>query len=289
MVIGNGFFTTTEAQALQEMRHRSGCRVGRVPLQPAGNIAYYVSEQGDVFGVQAIQGKLLTRTKKRVRNKSGWTGRLSVSPKREAYIPLQVLTYCTFTLKRWERGVELEFINGNPYDVRPCNLKLRREVIPPEWTQHMEMRKGVYKSNFQRVAWSVNHTTGIDFEDCKDAAQSAFIYLCTEGCFAVQHDTDIVGLWVRTARLRAIDHLRKRWFADSDTVERHGRSDRPFEVDLLHLLPGRRQRNYLRMWMDGLTHTEIASECGVSPSTVSASISRSIHFLQQYLTKDIAL
>lgn len=289
MIIGNGFFTDTEKQALMEMRRKSGCNVERVPFSTIGNICYYVSEKGDVYGMQTVQGKRLTRTKKCQKNKDGWSVRLSSAPHKESYFALELLTYCTFILHRWSPDVELEFKNGNPHDVRPDNLRPHKEMIPPEWSEHMEWRKDVYKSNFLRVANSVNYVTGIDIEDCKDVAQSAFIYICTSGYSPRQEQSDIVGLWIKIARLRAIDYLRCRWIADSEMVERQGQHDKPYEVDLFHLQPGKRRQTYLRMWAEGNTPTEIAKECGATRSTVACSVTRSIQFLQRYFKQDIAI
>lgn len=289
MVIGNGFFTDTKAQALEEMQSLSGCKVERIPFPTIGNICYYVSEKGDVYGMQTIHGKQLVRTRKCQKNKSGMTVRLCIAPHKEAYFPLQVLTYCSFTLHRWMPDVELEFKNGNPYDVRHDNLQTCHEVIPSEWPECMERRKDVYQSKFQKVAWSVNYVTGLHIEDCKDLTQSTFIYLCTNGYYPCQERTDFVGLWIKIARLRAIDYMRRRWIADTEMIERMGRLDVPFEVDLFHLQPGNRRQTYLRMWAEGNTPMEIAKKCGVTRSTVSCSISRSIQFLQRYFKNELAI
>ena len=69
MVIGNGFFTDTESDALIEMQSRSGCDVKRCVFPTVGNIIYYISKTGDLYGMQKIQGKRLTRTRKVVKNK----------------------------------------------------------------------------------------------------------------------------------------------------------------------------------------------------------------------------
>ena len=267
------------------MQSRSGCDVMRCVFPTVGNIIYYISKTGDLYGMQNIQGKRLTRTRKVVKNKGGMTARLSSRPHKETWIPLQVLTYCTFTLREWKPDVQLEFKNGNQYDVRPDNLQPKQKYIPPEWSERMTGREKIYKANFMHVAWSVNYVTDLDIEDCKDLAQSAFIYLCTDGYRPIQHKTEIVGLWVDYARMRAIDYIRKRWLPDSDFVERQGNRDKPFELDLFHLQPGERRSTYLRMWAEGNTPTEIAEVCGCSLSTVSASISRSIQFLQRYFKK----
>ena len=287
MIIGNGFFSDTEQEAVGEMRQRSGCAVARVPFPTIGNINYYVSERGDVYGMQSIQGKKLTRTKKCQRNKKGFFVRLSTAPHKETFFPLETVTYCTFTLHRWQPDVELDFIDGNCFNVHPSNLRPRQEVIPPEWAEHMEWRKGVYKAYFAHVSWSVNYVTGLDLEDCKDITQTSFIYLCTTGWSDSQSRTDIVGLWIKIARLRAIDYIRQRFVADSDFIERVGRTDRPYEVDLIGVLRGKRSQDDPRKYMEGETPREIAHETGRASCTVRSSISRSISFLQRYLRKEI--
>jgi DNA-directed RNA polymerase specialized sigma24 family protein len=215
------------------------------------------------------------------------TARLSSTPHKETWIPLQVLTYCTFTLREWKPDVQLEFKNGNQYDVRPDNLQPKQKYIPPEWSERMTWREKIYKANFMHVAWSVNYVTDLDIEDCKDLAQSAFIYLCTDGYRPIQHKTEIVGLWVDYARMRAIDYIKRRWLPDSELVERQGNRDKPYEIDLFHLQPGEKRSTYLRMWAEGNTPTEIAEVCGCKPSTVGASVTRSIQFLQRYFKKEL--
>lgn len=286
MVIGNGFFSDTEGDALIEMKIRSGCDVKRCVFPTIGNIMYFISINGDLYGVQRIQGKYLTRTRKVIKTKSGFTARISVSPNKEAYFPLQLLTYCTFILNEWKLDLQLEFKNGNPYDVHPKNLCLKNNHIPIEWANNMAMREDVYRSHFMHVAWSVNYYTGFDIEDCKDLAQSSFIYLCTNGYRPIQHDSEILGLWINYARIRAYDYIRRRWLSNSEFVERQGNRDKPFELDLFHIQPGERRSTYLRMWAEGNTMTEIAEVCGCKPSTVRASVLRSIQFLQRYLKKE---
>lgn len=98
MVIGNGFFTDTETDAVKEMETRSRAKVKAVPYSTVGNIRYFASETGDIYGMQMIQGKCLTRTKKPVKYKKGYTARLQESPRHELWVPLDVLIYCTFVL-----------------------------------------------------------------------------------------------------------------------------------------------------------------------------------------------
>ena len=289
MVIGNGFFSDTEAQALDEMRRRSGCRVERVPFQTIGNIAYYVSETGDLYGMQTIQGRRLTRTRKLQTNKGGKAARMSSAPHREVYFPLQVLTYCTYTLRRWQPDVELEFMNGNPYDVRPQNLRPRQQEQHPEWTERMESRKDIYRQKFSKVCYSTNYATGLSFDDCKDVVSIAFIYITTSGHNpSIRTDDDFIGLWIKVSRLRAIDLQHSRWRETRYEMDwlPHGNRTR-CERSLFDIQPGARRQAYLHRYMEGQTPSEIARDMGCTASTVSCSVSRSIQFLQRYFKHDI--
>lgn len=286
MVIGNGFFSDTREDALREMTERAGCEVRLTPYPTIGNIAIYVSQKGDLYGQQRVQGKWLTRTKKPERTGLGYVARIS-DKKRESRIHMTVLIYCTFILHEWQPDVELEPVNGNVYDLRPENLRQKQKPIPPEWAERMEDRKGIYTANFMHVAWSVNFVTGYDIDTCKDFTQSAFIYLCTDGFRRIQHKTDIVGLWVKIARFRAIDymnHVSHRQVYDA--IDTLGNSDKPYEFDLFSLLPGKKMQLYTRLYFEGNTPTEIADLYNAKPGTVASAVTRSVQYLQRYFRKE---
>ena len=50
MVIGNGFFSENRQTALAEMTERSKCEVRHLPFPTVGNITYYISYTGDLYG-----------------------------------------------------------------------------------------------------------------------------------------------------------------------------------------------------------------------------------------------
>ena len=163
-----------------------------------------------------------------------------------------------------------------------------------EWASTMDRRKGIYQSHFLDVAWSVNYVTGLSFDDCKDAAQDAFIYLCCEGYMGHQRETDeFIGLWKRVARFRAIDRLKHQEYrqvggeAYDVVLETHGRHDRGYEFDWFRLQPGEKRQRYLRMFFEGNRPTEIANACGVSLGTVSSSVTRSMQYYQRYFKHEI--
>lgn len=80
MVIGNGFFSENREAALAEMTERSKCEVKHLPYPAIGNITYYISYVGDLYGQQMIQGRPLTRQGHHQKYSNGYTARLSERP-----------------------------------------------------------------------------------------------------------------------------------------------------------------------------------------------------------------
>lgn len=294
MVIGNGFFSDSEEDALREMKSRCGCDVRRCAFPTMGNLVYYISEHGDLYSMQIVKGtgKFITRGPKRPasahsngkRSDNGITHRLNESPKKERWVSAELLVYCTFCIGRWEPDLKVEFVNGITTDLRPDNLRLHREDIPAEWQQRMIEFSDLYQHEFKRVAESVKYWCGISLEDAKDITQSVFIWLCTNG----YRDLMNVEIWIYWAKRRAIDffyhHLRHYNTEDYDVViEIKGRTDTPYEVELRHLQPGEKRRRYLTLWTQGHKPTEIAEMTGSTLQNVSSSVTRSIQFLQKYL------
>ena len=293
MVIGNGFFSDTKDDAVKEMRERSKCEVKHLPFPTIGNIDYYVSETGDLYGMQRIQGKCLTRQRQHIRYKKGFTARLSTAPHKESFFGLEILTYCAFVLNRWEPDTQLEFVNGNQYDVRPQNLRPKQQEEHPEWTERMKSNTAIYSKNFMRICYSTAFKADIAMEDSKDIVSQAFIYLCTTGHNpSIKTDEDFIGLWVKVSRLRAIDfyyhHLQHFNSENYDLIlELRGKRDKPYEFDWFTLRPGQKRHTYLRMFFEGNTPTEIARECGSTLSTVSSEVTRSVQFMRKYFKRDI--
>lgn len=290
MVIGNGFFSDTMEDAMREMKGRSQCEVRRCVFPTVGNIVYYVSERGHLYSLQRISsaGKYITRTKKTAvggnnRKDGGLTARLSYSPHKEVFIPLEWLVYCTFVMGEWKEPGKILFADGNPKNVSPGNLRRREEVIPPEWRERMEAHSGYYRQYFNRVADSIKFRCGISKEDAKDVAQSAFVELNTVG-FKKEFS---VALWVTLGYYRGFDFKYHQCRISLDFDEEiHCKEDRPYEIDLIHLQKGEKRQRYLELWSRGLTPTDIAEMCGSTISNVGSSVTRSIQFLRKYLRNE---
>ena len=288
MVIGNGFFSETKEDALREMTERSKCEVKLLPFPTIGNVTYYISRTGDLYGMTYIHGRFLTRQRKHIKLLRGFKARLAYGHKKEMDIYVQVLIYCAFVLNRWEPEIEIESINGNVYDVRPENLRLKSKKIPQEWSETMTHRQGLYTSYFMRVAWAVKKVALLNIEECKDASQSAFIYLCTDGYKQYHQKIDFVGLWIKIARFIAIKRYNQHFRRVRYDVEKMAGSMRnKCELDIFSLLPGKKRRLYTRLYYEGNTPTEIAEMLHVNITTVASSVNYAKAYLRKYYKNEI--
>ena len=296
MNINGGFFSDTEGDALREMQKMVKCKVKRCAYPTTKNLTYYLSEHGELFSIQKIQGKLLTRGPKQPGSRSGHGKRkdggttLRMSNGKhgagsESWIRAELLVYCTYILGRWEPDLRIDFKNGRADDIRPDNLEIHREVIPPEWSERLAQWKDIYQSQFNTVVAHCTWWTGISREDARDVVQSVYIWLCTDGYKS--DPTDFVKVWKYWAILKAQDfwrrHASRYNTEDYDTVlELRGTQPPTYEVDMIHIQKGDRRQRFLELWAQGNTHTEIAEMEGSTVSNVSSSITRSIQFLRKY-------
>lgn len=302
MVFGNGFFTYTENEALEEMTKAAGCLVLPCVFPTASKIAYYLSEKGDIYSVQLVQGKFLTRTKSvengshSKRKNGGLIVRLKSTPKTERSFHLEWLMYCTFILKRWqERQQQLVFLDGNARNVRPDNLRLPSKRIPPEWSEHMDRHQALYESEFSTIVRMTAQWSGLPEEDAKDIVQSVFIAHTTES-----YSIDFNGkLWFFWCKRRALDYLNNRYrrFVHGEFIEDvyEGGADTHCEVNLYDIRPGQRSRKgkkgnlagyYLYLWAHGCTPTQIAETSGSKIGTVASSITHRLQYLKQQLKNE---
>ena len=285
MVIGNGFFSASISDALQEMEQRSGCEVKRLPFSTIGNIEYYISCNGDLYGVQHIADRVITRKKRHQRYKRGFTARLSYDAHRELFVHLENLVYSAFIANEYLPDIELQFKNGNPYDVRPENLFIRPDTNKQRYRDTMMKYVCVYASCFIRFCYSCQYHTGIDIDDSKDIVSQTFIYLCTDGHNpSIKTEDDFAGLWYKLSQMRCVDFLRHRWlnvYGEEENLE--SRSRVSYEIDLFALLKGEKRKQYMKMYFEGNKPTEIAKHFGFSLGAVSSEVTRGVQYLRNYL------
>lgn len=291
MVINNGFFTDYENQAIDEMKKMVKCDVKRCALPSSKNLTYYISEHGDLFSMQKIQGKCLTRGPKKPassqehgkRKDGGITHRLSMGHGKDKWIAAELLVYCTFILGRWESDLRIVFKNGKASDIRPDNLELPPNELPPEWSERMAEYKEMYQQNFNRVVQSVKWWCRISVEDAKDIVSNTFIWLCTEGFRGIVNP----ALWTYWSRKRGLDFINrtnKMMMGENYDVEleTRGTTDNTPEIDLFHIQKGEKRSRYLQLWAQGLTPTDIAEMEGTKIGNVGSSVTHSIQFLRKY-------
>jgi DNA-directed RNA polymerase specialized sigma24 family protein len=292
MNINGGFFSDTEGDALREMQKMVKCKVKRCAYPTTKNLTYYLSEHGDLFSIQKIQGKLLTRGPKKpgTKSKNGTTLRLSNGRHgagSESWIPAELLVYCTFILGRWEPDLRIDFKNGKASDIRPDNLQEHVEEIPPEWAENLKQYCGIYDDWFNEIVIRVMWWCGLSKEDAKDVTSQTFLWLCTDGYKDVMN----FRLWIYWAKLRGYDF--KRHHSDHYNTEDYDlilelRGTKPptYEVDMIHIQKGDRRQRFLELWAQGHTPTEIAEMEGSTVGNVGSSVTRSIQFLQKYFAHD---
>ena len=300
MNLNGGFFTDSQNGVPEIIQKIVKCEVKRCVYPTTKNLIYYLSEHGDLFSTQLIQGKVLVRGpkqpaskhKKGKRKDGGITHRLSNGHHgkgSESFIPAELLIYCTFILKRWKPDLQICFKNGIASDLRPDNLQEYKNDIPHDWNKRLEFWKDIYQSQFNEVARYVKWWTGISLEDSKDVVQSAYIYICTSG-----HKKDpenFLGLWRYIAKLRAIGFMKSHTFRynneDFDLIsETTGIEQFMYEIDFIRFCRGERRQRFLTLWSKGYTPTEIAEMENTTIGNVGSSITRSIQYLQKYFTND---
>lgn len=282
MVIGNGFFCDTMADAIHEMVLMAHSDVALVPLPVNGNIMYYISEKGHTFGVQKIGDRYIFRVKKNVRLKRGWSMRWS-SEAVEHQSDLCLCMYNAFVVKKWQDKILPSFKDGNQYNCILSNLYIPEKVFHQEYVDRMNLLADVYKDNFRKVCYYLQWRTGINFEDAKDVTSDVFLHLTTTGYNSTVYlDDNFVGLWKKQGVRRSYDFFDHKSMNVYDTDLCHS-NDRNFEFDLIPVLRGIKRQNYVRHYIEGYSYSEIAKITNSKTSTVRSECSRALKFLKRYV------
>lgn len=282
MVIGNGFFSDTLPDAIQEMELRAQSNVALVPLPVNGNIAYYISERGHTFGVQQIGSRYIIRQKKNIRLKKGWSMRWS-SDAKDHQTDMCLCMYNAFVVKAWQDKILPSYKDGNQYNCILSNLYIPEKVFHQEYVDRMNLLADVYKDNFRKVCYFLQWRTGINFEDAKDITSEVFLNLTTTGYNpTVYLDSGFVGLWKKNGVRRTYDFFKHKSMNVYDTDLCHSK-DKGFEIDLIPVLHGTKRQNYVRHYIEGYSHSEIAKITNSKTSTVRSECSRAMKFLKRYL------
>lgn len=289
----NDIYFDNEGKAIAWMERYCKSPIKKIPYPSTQKTNYYISKNGDVFSVMSNKGKYLAKKKQIIKTSKWLKVRFPFGSRKsgvkEKYFLVCVLVYCTFVLDAWNPEIEIDYIDGNQFNVNVENLKPKSKEIPQSWLDEMEKRSSIYKTHFLKVAHSIHYVVTLDFEDCKDMAQQAFLYICTNGNMGREKDDEeFVGLWIKVGRFRAIDRLRRQEdrqvYGLVETL--YNNYDKWFEFDFFRLLPPRAEQ-YTRLYFEGNTPTEISQMLGVSLGTISSTVTRSIQLLRKHFSNEI--
>lgn len=294
MVIANGFITDNEEQAFEEASKRiKGKELRRAVMPPLCAMTYFISDIGEMFGCRQMKNFCITKPLKiEQRYSHGCNMRYSVGDSKQKNAFMQYIMYSTFVTGVWNEDLKLEPKDGNANNYQLENIRPKQEDHST-LCRNIELLQSVYRSHFLEVAWYIRYVSmEIAFEDAKDIAANSFYELCN---MPYDYRPDyFVGLWKNLCRKRAYDFLNFRTrFSDmlyEDGEERFGHTDHAVEVaNILECNRGEKRKQYLRLWSEGETYSEIAKLTGAGPSTVSSEVCRAIKELKVFYQKDIAI
>ena len=191
--------------------------------------------------------------------------------------------YNAFVVKTWQDKILPSFKDGNQYNCILSNLYVPAKVFHSEYADRMTLLADVYEANFNRVCYYLQWRTGICLEDAKDVTSDVFLHLTTTGYNSTVYlDDNFVGLWKKQVVRRSYDFLDHKNMNVYDTDLCHS-EDKGFEIDLIPVLHGTKRQNYVRNYIEGYSHSEIAKITNSKTSTVRSECSRAMKFLKRYL------
>lgn len=290
MVISNGFISQTKGEVIQELRKRiKGTEVQPIPLPyVVDTMTYYISDTGEVFGSQKFKNFFLTKPLKvETRYSTGASIRVALGNKKYKNEYLQNLMYWTYISKEYVESIDIGFKDNNVYNYQLDNLFVKQKEFPQTLHDNMCILQDVYKSHFLNVAWyAIFVSMDISLDDAKDIASNTFFEICNTK-YDYQAD-NFVGLWKTQVRKRVLDflHFRNRFtdalFNEDGSEKLCGDNKINFDIiDYRKHLKGQKTIDAFEMYLYGESPTEIAKMMGVTLSTVSSSISRSIKLLKE--------
>ena len=293
MNIGNGFLLQTKSEVLSEIRlacNGDDVRLIQFPLVSA-NMEYYISDKGVVYGSRKHHGfYLVTPLKISNRYRKGPSFKISTGHHKEKEIYLAYALYNTFCSDIYDDNLELEFLDGNTYNVKLSNLKKIGPRIPDGFVANIYGLSDIYRCYFDRAVCFCLWYGGVKMrlDEAKDIASDAFYEMCR--C-AVKPDL-AANFWLHICKNRTLDRnlYMSRFFPIfDDDAEYLGFNPDYIDTGIWHHVKGKRSRDYLRWWATGETPTAVAEITNSTLSSVGSSITRSIQHLQKVYNNDIII
>lgn len=286
------FYADTIDDLRKEIRKRSGCEVRESVFPTFGEMTYYVSVNGYIFGISSriIHGKhygygpLKPESYRSTQTKLGVKYTIRDGGSHEKHIWAEQLVYCTFVLGKWDETVSIAFKDGNPANVHLDNLIAYREIIKPEWIENMKMYEDIYKHNFSDVVDFIIWNCNLSRAAAKDVAQDAFIWITTNR----EMPDNMIGAWKHWSKFFGKNELynitKVRYLDDIDSY--FGKANKTYEIDLFGLIKDEKRREAVRLCFSGYTKQEAADLLGIKMRTLRYYYESSINYLRDYLKKD---
>lgn len=286
------FYADTIDDLRKEIRKRSGCEVRESVFPTFGEMTYYVSVNGYIFGISSriIHGKhygygpLKPESYRSTQTKLGVKYTIRDGGSHEKHIWAEQLVYCTFVLGKWDETVSIAFKDGNPANVHIDNLIAYKEIIKPEWIENMKMCEDIYKHNFSDVVDFIIWNCNLSRAAAKDVAQDAFIWITTNR----EMPDNMIGAWKHWSKFFGKNELynitKVRYLDDIDSY--FGKANKTYEIDLFGLIKDEKRREAVRLCFSGYTKQEAADLLGIKMRTLRYYYESSINYLRDYLKKD---
>ena len=290
------FFANNEAEALRELESRCKCKVKPIVMPTDGVRQYCITEHGELYGIRKMKGTRKYMGYGPIKPKKTSPPRnedicvryeIYITTQSTKHVRAEKLVFCTFVLNRWDEDIEINFKDGNQFNVRLDNLEVKHLPIPPEWNERMEAQADVYAKNFNRIVDYVSYFGNITEEDAKDVVQGTFIWIIPqkEG----DQPQNFVGAWMKWSLKRSTDY--SRWYARvskiGDVEELLGSKQHFYEFNPATLINNNKHRKILELYMAGCTHESIAEYIGTTTGSISTTISDIRKKIRRYFGNEI--
>ena len=284
----NAVFVRNEDAALKEMEFRAGCEVRPVCAHPDIRPIYYISRKGEMYIFRPYKGYYVIYNKShRLNNGNTPIYELQVNYETDKHVAIRIdcLVYCTFISGKYEDGLKITHKDGDPMNCEADNLQVK-SLLNEDCARRMEGYMEPYAKAFNKIVTYIAWIVCISKEDAQDVVQDAFIDLLArkQEVFAYK----FTSLWTyRAWELGVSMWAQRRRFQSIEFMEREtGRSDIPFELDVLDILGDTPARKCLDLQLHGASMKEIADETGLSLSSIGSTLHRTKNRLRKYLLTD---
>lgn len=254
-----------------------------------GWTAYYISEDARCFGIKWLRltdkyccYELSYTTDK---YKPNLMPQFLLRPEcgQQVKVRADRMVYCTFVLGEWQSDIQPKYRDGDRNNCKLENLYLESDLVRDfaPIRERMAQYQELYKVNFMMVARYIAYCCkDIEFEDAKDAAQEAFLWLSGK-----DYEFNL-GHWMKYGKYLGFKHIRKENVDNIDYVP-IGRYDNGYEIDVTAFVTNSTAKKYLELYLEGYEQHEIMRMLGVQQGLLSYHIRHSRKIIKEQLSQDV--